>query len=78
MSISNKYNIPLETVKKMVKDGVISCSAVRYEEVYEEYKKYKLASPDKSDSQIFYDMSDQMNMTDAAIKKIVYIMGKKS
>lgn len=78
MSISNKYNIPLETVKQMVKDGVISCSAARYDEVYDAYKKYKTENPDKSDSQIFYSMSDQMNMSDSAIKKIVYIMGKKS
>lgn len=78
MSLSKKYNIPMETIQKMVNDGVISCSAVRYEEVFEEYKKYKLESPGKSDSQIFYEMSDQMHMSDASIKKIVYIMGKKS
>jgi hypothetical protein len=78
MSIEKKYNIPLETVQRMVKDGVISCSAVRYEEVYEAYLKYKTSSPGKSDSQIFYAMSDQMNMSDSSIKKIVYIMGKRS
>lgn len=79
MSLSNKYNIPLETIQRMVKDGVISCSAVRYEEVYDAYKKYKAQNPDKSDSKIFCEMSDQMSdMTDSSIKKIVYIMGKRS
>lgn len=37
--LSKKYNIPAETVTKMIKDGVISCSWSNYEEVYELYKK---------------------------------------
>lgn len=78
MSLSKKYNIPIETIKKMVNDGVIACSAERYEEVFEQFKKYKLADPTKSNSQIFIEMSEQMNISDASIKKIVYIMGKKS
>lgn len=31
--LSNKYNIPEETVSKMIKDGVISCSWSTYDEV---------------------------------------------
>lgn len=41
MSISNKYGIPQETVTRMVKDGVLSCSWPFYEEVYYHYKKLK-------------------------------------
>jgi len=79
MSISNKYNIPLETVRQMVKDGTISCSVARYDEVFDAYKKYKTEHPDKSNSQIFYELSEQMtNITYESVKKIVYIMGKKS
>lgn len=37
--LSNKYNIPQETVDKMIKDGVISCSWPNYEQVYELFKK---------------------------------------
>ena len=36
--LSNKYNIPEETVKKMIRDGVISCTWAKYEEVYACYK----------------------------------------
>lgn len=37
--LSEKYNIPAETVNKMIKDGVISCSWSNYEEVYQLFKK---------------------------------------
>jgi len=36
--LSKKYNIPVETVNRMVKDGVISCSWVGHEEVYQMWK----------------------------------------
>lgn len=36
--LSNKYNIPEETVKKMIQDGVVSCSWPGYEEVYSLWK----------------------------------------
>ena len=78
MSLDKKYNIPLETVNRMVNDGVISCSAVIYEAVYEAYKNYKLANPEKSKSQIFYTIANNMNMSDANVRKIVYLKGKKS
>lgn len=32
--LSQKYNIPQDTVKKMIKDGVISCSWENYEQVF--------------------------------------------
>lgn len=76
MSLAKKYDIPLETVQRMVKDGVISCSAVRYEEVYDAYKKYKTVSPNKSDVQISYEIADQMNMSDTSVRKIIYLMKK--
>lgn len=39
--LSQKYNIPQDTVKKMIKDGVISCSWDNYEEVYKLWKEGK-------------------------------------
>lgn len=35
--LSKKYNIPCETVNKMIKDGIISCSWTVYEEVYKQW-----------------------------------------
>lgn len=42
--LSEKYNIPPETVNKMIKDGVISCSWSNYEEVYRMYREGKSVS----------------------------------
>lgn len=39
--LSKKYNIPAETVTKMIHDGVISCSWPNYEEVYKMFKEGK-------------------------------------
>lgn len=78
MSLSQKYNVPRETIQKMVNEGVIPTSVVRYHEVYDHYKTIKSASPGRSDASIFVDMSIQMNISEASIKKIVYQMGKRS
>lgn len=78
MSIWNKYNVPKETITQMVKDGVISNCVIRYQEVYDEYKKLKSANPGTSDASLFVDMSVSLNITEAYIKKIVYQMGKKA
>lgn len=37
--LSNKYKVPEETLKLMVKDGVISCSWPGYDEIYLHYKR---------------------------------------
>lgn len=41
MSLSKKYAISEETIKKMVRDGVISCSWAGRESVYKCYLKHK-------------------------------------
>lgn len=41
MKLSEKYNVPEETIKKMVKDGVISCSWPNYERISEMRKEGK-------------------------------------
>lgn len=38
MSLSDKYGIPEEKIKLLIKDGWISCSAINYEEIYVYYK----------------------------------------
>lgn len=39
MSLSKKYNVPQNAINEMVKDGVISCSWPKYEEIYEDFKR---------------------------------------
>lgn len=39
--LSEKYNLPPETLKKMTKDGVISCVWSGYEDVYRLWKEGK-------------------------------------
>lgn len=36
--LSDKYKVPEETIKMMVRDGVISCSVPFYQEVVYHYK----------------------------------------
>ena len=38
MTLSDKYGIPQEKIKMLIKDGWISCSAPTYEEIYVYYK----------------------------------------
>jgi hypothetical protein len=36
--LSKKYGIPESTIKALIKDGWLSCSLPKYEEVYYHYK----------------------------------------
>lgn len=38
MKLSDKYGIPEEKIKMLIKDGWISCSAPAYEEIYIHYR----------------------------------------
>lgn len=81
MSLAKKYNIPAEIINKMVKEGKISASVVYYEEVYDLYKEKRNMSLGKSDTQIFYEIVDEITsvrLTPESVKKIVWIMGKRS
>jgi len=74
MKLSNKYNIPQETVNKMVNDGVISFSWPRYEEIYEMYKKS--LSCGKKKYEIYYEIAIKMNCSEYTIKSIVSKLDK--
>lgn len=39
MTLSEKYNIPKETIKILIKDGWLSCSVPQYEEIFIFYKE---------------------------------------
>lgn len=59
--LSNKYNIPPETVNKMIKDGVISCSWPTYDRVYELHQSGKSTS----------EISDMVNISQRAVQYIL-------
>lgn len=44
--LSSKYNIPESTIKQMIRDGVISCTWAKYEEVYACYKSLSCSNSD--------------------------------
>lgn len=77
MSLSNKYNIPEETLKKMVRDGVVNTKCVIADEVFELYKSIRSASPEKSKSEIYYQISDIKGMNYFTVKEMVYRLDKK-
>lgn len=72
MSLSNKYNIPQETINKMIRDGILSSKWPTYEEVYKMYK----ASTARSKAQTFLDISIKLNIPENTIKFIVSYMDK--
>lgn len=56
--LSDKYKVPPETVKKMTRDGIISCAWVGREEVYRLWKEGKSVidisvSINKSESYVY-------------------------
>lgn len=72
MSLSNKYNIPQETLKKMYRDGVISCKWSQYEEVYDTFK----SRTGKSKSDIYMDIAAEMNISARTVRLMVETMAK--
>lgn len=70
MSLSKKYNVPCETIKRMVNDGVISCSWPRYEEVYEMYQK-SMAIGGKTKTDIYYEISEATRIPKRTVEYII-------
>lgn len=60
--LSEKYNCSEETIKMMIKNGVISCSIPFYEEVIYHYKT----------SNSMQKTADQFNITKARVWQIVH------
>lgn len=72
MSISKKYNIPQETVKNMINDGVISCSWPSYEQIYAMYQQ-SMSIGGKSKGQIVHDICEA---TKASERTVYYALEK--
>lgn len=75
MSLSEKYKIPKETIKKMINDGVISCSWPMYEEIYAMYKQ-SMSIGGKSKTQIFYEIAEAKKVSERTVKNIIYTVFK--
>lgn len=70
MSLSKKYNIPKETIQKMVNDGVISCSWPMYEEIYNMYQA-SMAIGGKTKTEIFYEIAEAKKVSTETVKHAV-------
>lgn len=74
MKLSNKYNIPQETVDKMVKDGIISHSWPTYERVYSIYLSIKNSGLNRR--QIYLEIASRERMSEYTAKQIILKMDK--
>ena len=70
MKLSNKYNIPQETVDKMVQDGVIPCQWPRWEKIYEDYKK-RMEQPGAIKTRVILDVASQERISERHIREII-------
>lgn len=78
MSLDKKYNIPPETVHRMVRDGVISCFTIRHHEIYDTFLSRKSSCPSCKTWDLYCDVATQLNVQPELVKKVVYLLGKKS
>lgn len=60
--LSDKYGVPEEAIKTMVKDGVISCSMESYHEIVYHYKQ----------SNSMQKTADHFNITKQRVYQIVH------
>lgn len=74
MKLCNKYNVPEETINKMVKDGVLSSVWPRYEEVYALYQAQ--LNTGKSKERIYGEIAEKRNMNPRTVKHIAQFMDK--
>lgn len=70
MTLSNKYNVPQETINKMVNDGVISCSWPMYEEIYTMFKN-SLSAGGKTKTDIYYEIAEKKGISPETVKHAV-------
>lgn len=69
MILSNKYNVPQETLDKMVRDGVISTSWPRYEQIYQEYKKARV--PGSIKTRIIIQVAEKERISERLVRDII-------
>lgn len=70
MSLADKYGIPEEKIKALIKDGWISCTATKYEEVIYIYKK-SLAEG-KPKLQAIANAAESTNLKERQVYNIIH------
>lgn len=70
MKLSEKYGVPETTIKAMIKDGWISCSAPQYEQVIYTYKKN--ISEGKSKLQAISNTAEAHKMSDRHVYRVIH------
>lgn len=70
MSLADKYGIPEETIKALIKDGWITCTATKYEEVIYIYKRN--LKEGKCKSQAVSNAADEARISDRQVWRIIH------
>lgn len=65
MSLADKYGIPEEKIKAMIKDGWISCTVAKYEEVVWIYKRN--IAEGKCKSQAVTNAADEAHISERTV-----------
>lgn len=71
MSLSKKYDIPQETVKKMINDGWITCSAPMYEKIYADFVK-STSSSYKSLTAVYNEVAEKNRVSEKTVRDVVH------
>lgn len=70
MTLSEKYGIPPEKIKLLIKDGWITCSAPKYEEVIYIYKRN--IGEGKSKLQAISNTAEATKVSDRQVYRIIH------
>lgn len=66
--LCDKYCIPVESLWRLYKDGVISCSWSGRDEIWEMYQKLKGS---KSQSEIIFEISQAKGVSESTVKQAI-------
>jgi hypothetical protein len=69
MTIANKYNIPVDTIKKMVNDGILPCQTHRNDEIYTMYSKIKNSGISKE--KMYLDIAAHFKVSESSVRQVV-------
>lgn len=71
MSLSKKYDIPADKVKKLIDDGWLSCSVPMYEKIYQDFVN-TMAVGGKTQTVVFHEVAEKNKVSEKTVQKIVY------
>lgn len=71
MSLSKRYGIPEDAVKKMIKDGWITCSAPMYEKIYDDFVKSTSCSY-KSLTAVYNEVAEKNHVSEKTVRDVVH------